>query len=72
MTENIHFTQTQLAERWQVIESRLEHWRSEGIGPIHLKMMGRVRHRPSDITDFEEASLRGSTYQRASAPSDHE
>ena len=55
-----------------VTRELLEHWRSEGIGPIHLKMMGRVRHRPSDITDFEEASLRGSTYQRASAPSDHE
>ena len=70
MTENNYLTQTQLAERWQVTESTLERWRSEGIGPIYMKMMGRVRYRLSDITDFEEDSLRGSTSQRASARSD--
>jgi hypothetical protein len=37
-----------------------------------MKMMGRVRYRLSDITDFEEDSLRGSTSQRASARSDRE
>jgi hypothetical protein len=70
MTENNYLTQTQLAERWQVAESTLERWRSEGIGPIYMKMMGRVRYRLSDITDFEEDSLRGSTSQRASARGD--
>ena len=72
MTETNYLTQTQLAERWQVAESTLERWRSEGIGPIYMKMMGRVRYRLSDITDFEEDSLRGSTSQRASARSDRE
>ena len=67
MTETNYLTQTQLAERWQVAESTLERWRSEGIGPIYMKMMGRVRYRLSDTTDFEEDSLRGSTSQRASA-----
>ncbi len=43
MTEINYLTQTQLAERWQVAESTLERWRSEGIGPIYL-MMGRVRY----------------------------
>ena len=71
MTENTYLTQTQLAERWQVAET-LERWRSEGIGPIYMKMMGRVRYRLSDITDFEEDSLRGSTSQRASARNDRE
>ena len=45
MTENNYLTQTQLTERWQVAESTLERWRSEGIGPIYMKMMGRVRYR---------------------------
>jgi len=54
----------------QVAESTLERWRSEGIGPIYMKMMGRVRYGLSDITDFEEDSLRGSTSQHASARSD--
>ena len=70
MTETNYLTQTQLAERWQVAESTLERWRSEGFGPIYPRMMGHVRYRLSDITDFEEDSLRGSTSQRASARSD--
>jgi hypothetical protein len=32
--------------------------------------MGSVRYRLSDITDFEEHSLRGSTSERASARND--
>ena len=72
MTENTYLTQTQLAERWQVAESTLERWRSEGIGPIYLKMVGRVRYRLSDITDFEEDALRGSTSERASARNDRQ
>lgn len=67
MTENTYLTQTQLAERWQVAESTLERWRSEGIGPVYLKMMGRVRYRLPDIVAFEEGALRRSTSQRASA-----
>jgi hypothetical protein len=70
MTENDYLTQIQLAERWQVTESTLERRRSEGIWPIYMKMMGRVRYRLSDITDFEEDSLRWSTSQCASACSD--
>lgn len=65
MTGSNYLTQTQLAERWRVAESTLERWRSEGVGPIYMKILGRVRYRLSDITDFEEESLRGSTSQRA-------
>ena len=70
MTESSSLTQTQLADRWQVAESTLERWRSEGLGPLYMKMMGRVRYRLSDITAFEEDALRGSTSKRASARSD--
>ena len=69
MTGSNYMTQTQLAERWQVAESTLERWRSEGVGPIYMKILGRVRYRLSDITNFEEESLRGSTSQRASVRS---
>jgi len=65
MTGNNDMTQTQLAERWQLAESTLERWRSEGVGLIYMNILGRVRYRLSDITDFEEESLRGSTSQRA-------
>ena len=60
MIDNIYWSQTPLAE----------HWRSEGIGPICLKLMGSVRYRLSDITDFEEDALRGSTFERASVRND--
>jgi hypothetical protein len=45
LTENNYLTQTQLDERWQVAERTLERWRSEGTGPIYMKMMGSV-HSP--------------------------
>jgi predicted site-specific integrase-resolvase len=69
MTGSNYLTQTQLAERWQVAESTLERWRSEGVGPIYMKILGRVRYRLSDIKDFEDESLRGSTAQRATVRS---
>jgi len=70
MLESSSLTQPPLADRWQVAESTLERWRSEGVGPLHMKMTGRVPHRLSDVTDFEEDVLRGSTSNRASARSD--
>lgn len=36
-----HLNQGQLAERWGVSEATLERWRSEGIGPVFLKLQGR-------------------------------
>ena len=64
MTKNLHLAQTQVAE------GTLERWRSEGIGPNYREMMGRVRNRLSDITDFEEDSLSNDTSERASASND--
>ena len=37
-----HLNQRQLAERWNVAEATLERWRSAGIGPVYLKLQGRV------------------------------
>jgi predicted site-specific integrase-resolvase len=64
------WTQTQIAERWQVSEGTLERWRSEGIGPIFLKLQGQVRYRLSDVVAFEEASLRRSTSESYNAGND--
>lgn len=56
-----HLNQRQLADRWDVSEATLERWRSEGIGPIFLKLKGRVLYRLEDIEVFEAESLRKST-----------
>ncbi len=59
-----HLNQRQLAERWDLSEATLERWRSEGIGPVFLKLQGQVRYRIEDIESFEVGSLRKSTSER--------
>jgi hypothetical protein len=41
--------QRQLANRWGVSEATLERWRPEGIGPVFLKLQGRVMYRLEDV-----------------------
>lgn len=61
-TEKVkHLNQTELAERWDVAEATLERWRSDGIGPVFMKILGRVLYRLEDIENFESSSLRKST-----------
>lgn len=60
-----HLNQRQLAERWDVSEASLERWRSEGIGPVFLKLHGRVLYRLEDVQSFEAECLRKSTSERA-------
>jgi predicted site-specific integrase-resolvase len=62
-----HLNQRQLADRWDVSEATLERWRSEGIGPVFLKLQGRVLYRLEDVEAFESDSLRKSTSERADA-----
>lgn len=56
-----HLNQRQLADRWDISEATLERWRSEGIGPVFLKLQGRVLYRAEDVEAFELESLRKST-----------
>ena len=50
-----HLNQTQLAERWDVAEATLERWRSDGIGPVFMKIQGRVLYRVEDIELEDDA-----------------
>ena len=59
-----HLNQRQLADRWDLSEATLERWRSEGIGPVFLKLQAQVRYRIEDIEAFEVDSLRKSTSER--------
>ena len=59
-----HLNQRQLADRWDLSEATLERWRSEGIGPVFLKLQGQVRYRIEDIEAYEIDSLRKSTSER--------
>ena len=62
-----HLNQRELAGRWGVSEATLERWRSEGIGPVFLKLPGRVLYRVEDVESYEAECLRKSTSERASA-----
>ena len=62
-----HLNQRDLAERWDISEATLERWRSDGIGPVFLKLQGRVLYRAEDVEAYEAASLRQSTSARADA-----
>lgn len=62
-----HLNQRQLAERWNVSEASLERWRSEGIGPVYLKLQGRVLYRLEDIEAYEAECLRHSPAKGACA-----
>ena len=61
-----HLNQRQLAERWNVAEATLERWRSAGIGPVYLKLQGRVLYRVEDIEEYEAMRFRWP--RRARAP----
>ncbi|PSJ17157.1 helix-turn-helix transcriptional regulator [Nitrosomonas supralitoralis] len=62
-----HLNQGELADRWDISVATLERWRSEGIGPVFLKLQGRVLYRLEDIESFEAESLRKSTNERVNA-----
>ena len=62
-----HLNQRQLADRWDVSEATMERWRTAGIGPIFLKMQGRVLYRIEDVEAYEAISLRKSTSERIDA-----
>jgi predicted site-specific integrase-resolvase len=56
-------TQRELCNRWQISEATLERWRSEGIGPIYVKLGGQVRYRREDVMEYETSGLRKSTFE---------
>jgi hypothetical protein len=56
-----HLTETDLANRWALSPSTLARWRYQGLGPVFLKIHGRVAYRLSDIEAYEAKSLRSST-----------
>lgn len=53
MTEQIFFTQDELAERWQITPRTLEMWRWKGTGPKFHKIGRRVLYKLPDIIAFE-------------------
>ena len=55
----------ELAARWGMSPKTLERWRCESIGPVYLRLPGRVRYRLSDIEAYERDVLRIGTDEAA-------
>ena len=65
-----HINQAQLAKRWNMSPRTLERWRWVGLGPVFLKLGGRVLYRLEDIESYETNHLQSNTngpLSRASA-----
>lgn len=62
-----HLNQRHLADRWDLSEATLERWRSDGIGPVYMKLQGRVLYRVEDVEAYETTSLHKSTSERIAA-----
>lgn len=56
-------TQIELCCRWQVSETTLERWRTEGVGSIYVKLGGQVRYRCEDVLEYEASCLKRSTFE---------
>lgn len=50
-------TEQMLASRWHCSSSRLQYWRSHGIGIPYTKMGSKVLYRLEDVIEFEKNSL---------------
>ena len=53
-----HLNQTELARRWKLSPRTLERWRWQRLGPVYLKLGGRVAYRIQDVEAFEAEQLR--------------
>lgn len=60
MKNELFITTIELGKRWQLSPATPKRWKSEGIGPVFMKVGGAVRYRVDDIIDYEEGCLRRS------------
>jgi|JI9StandDraft_2_1071091.scaffolds.fasta_scaffold191015_2 hypothetical protein len=63
-TDITHMSQIDLSERLGVSCRTLERWRWIGVGPLFIKVGGRVRYRLCDVEAFEHSRLCQSTADR--------
>lgn len=54
MSEQLFFSQEELAQRWLISKRTLERWRWLGTGPRYHKIGGRVIYKRDDIEAFED------------------
>lgn len=63
--ECLALNEYQLAARWGLSAKTLRRWRQEQIGPVFLKIGGRVSYLLPDVEEFEDRVARYSTCRNA-------
>lgn len=53
-----HLNEELLARRLNLSPRTLQRWRLDGLGPVYLKLGGRVVYRIADVEAWEEQQLR--------------
>ena len=61
MSNNHAFTETELAQRWNISIKTLQRWRSESRGPRYYKLSKAVRYALEDVVAYEDAQRQGMT-----------
>lgn len=59
-----HLTQQELAIRWNKSVHTVERYRSDGVGPVYLKIGGKVMYRLEDIEAYEHECLYANPHSR--------
>jgi predicted site-specific integrase-resolvase len=62
-----YLTESALAELWNVKRNTLQKWRSQGVGPMYIKRVGRIVYRKSDIIAYENYQTHRGTSERVGA-----
>ncbi len=63
-----HLNQIDLADRWKISHRTLERWRWLGLGPLFIKVGGRVIYRLEDVETYEADNVRSSTRSQVVRP----
>lgn len=63
--KNSRYTEDELSKYWQVKKGTLQKWRSLGIGPVYIKIGGKVFYRIEDIIEFEKSRTFRSPFEKA-------
>lgn len=64
MQDEIRLTERQLCKFWSITPETLRKWRTNGYGPIYIKVGGRVLYRPEDVRAFERQTMYRSSGQK--------
>lgn len=60
-TNPVFLCQKALARRWSISVKTLERWRWKGLGPVFVRIGGRVRYEIAEIEKYELRQRRSST-----------